>query len=55
MTEDEKVKLLAVPLDEISPEEMEQLRKFAEQQDWDAMRDQLIHYSKRFKEKENKS
>jgi inorganic pyrophosphatase len=48
------IKLLAIPLDEISPEEMEQLRKFAEEQDWNAMRQQLIHYSKRYKETQSK-
>ena len=49
--EEDVVKLLAVPLDEISPEEMEELRKCAERQDWDAMREQLVHYSQRFKDK----
>jgi len=57
---DEKVRLLAIPMDELSAEEMKQLRQAAERQDWKAMRAQLVHYSKRFaeqmkKEKETKS
>ncbi len=56
MTEREKdrAKLLAIPLDEISTEEMEQLRQMAVEGDWAAVRNQLIHYSKRHTETQKK-
>lgn len=51
-SENEILKVIGFPLDELSMEEVEQLRQMAERQDYDAMRRQLVHYSERFKEKE---
>ena len=53
-SENEILKVIGFPLDELSMEEVEQLRQMAERRDYDAMRRQLVHYSERFKEHQEK-